>query len=149
GRLRLFGHCSTDPHPGPLPGGEGARHVLPLPLGEGRGEGRLATTVRPLISSDSGLTAGGLGATLPSRISSHNAPDPATTPDRRSGASPAPLRWANRRHLPMPDARIRQQIAYLAAQLMYQRAKTEYFTAKRKAARQLGVEYRYRPADLP
>lgn len=49
----------------------------------------------------------------------------------------------------MADARIRQQIAWLAAQLMYQRTETEYFTAKRKAARQLGVEYRYRPADLP
>lgn len=49
----------------------------------------------------------------------------------------------------MPDARIRQQIAFIAAQLMYQRTESEYFTAKRKAARQLGVEYRYRPADLP
>ncbi len=49
----------------------------------------------------------------------------------------------------MPDDRIRRQIAFLAAQLMYQRTETEYFTAKRKAARQLGVEYRYRPADLP
>src|SRR4029079_11793151 len=25
----------------------------------------------------------------------------------------------------------------------------EYFTAKRKAARQLGVEYKFRPGDLP
>ena len=49
----------------------------------------------------------------------------------------------------MADERIRRQIAFLAAQLMYQTAETEYFTAKRKAARQLGVEYRYRPADLP
>ena len=49
----------------------------------------------------------------------------------------------------MPDERIRRQIAFLAAQLMYQRTETEYFTAKRKAARQLGVEYRFRPADLP
>ncbi len=49
----------------------------------------------------------------------------------------------------MPDVRIRRQIAFLAAQLMYQRLETEYFTAKRKAARQLGVEYRFRPADLP
>ncbi|MEO6809848.1 MAG: HD domain-containing protein [Isosphaeraceae bacterium] len=49
----------------------------------------------------------------------------------------------------MPDVRLRQQIAFLAAQLMYQRTESEYFTAKRKAARQLGVEYRYRPADLP
>ena len=49
----------------------------------------------------------------------------------------------------MPDARLRRQIAFLAAQLMYQRSESEYFTAKRKAARQLGVEYRYRPADLP
>jgi hypothetical protein len=49
----------------------------------------------------------------------------------------------------MADQRIRRQIAFLAAQLMYQRSETEYFTAKRKAAKQLGVEYRFRPADLP
>lgn len=49
----------------------------------------------------------------------------------------------------MPDIRIRKQIAFLAAQLMYSRQETEYFTAKRKAAKQLGVEYRFRPADLP
>src|SRR3954452_9421864 len=49
----------------------------------------------------------------------------------------------------MPDARIRQQIALLAARLMYDREESEYFTAKRKAARQLGLEYRFRPHDLP
>ena len=49
----------------------------------------------------------------------------------------------------MADDRIRRQIAFLAAQMMYHRTETEYFTAKRKAARQLGVEYRHRPADLP
>lgn len=49
----------------------------------------------------------------------------------------------------MADERIRRQIAFLAAQMMYQRTESEYFTAKRKAARQLGVEYRYRPTDLP
>lgn len=49
----------------------------------------------------------------------------------------------------MADDRIRRQIAFLAAQLMYQRTESEYFTAKRKAARQLGVEYRFRPGDLP
>jgi predicted HD phosphohydrolase len=49
----------------------------------------------------------------------------------------------------MADVRIRRQIALLAARLMYDRQETEYFTAKRKAARQLGVEYRYRPRDLP
>jgi predicted HD phosphohydrolase len=53
-------------------------------------------------------------------------------------------------HLPfMADERIRRQIAFLAAQLMYQRTESEYFSAKRKAARQLGVEYRFRPGDLP
>ena len=41
------------------------------------------------------------------------------------------------------------QIAFLAAQMMYHRTESEYFTAKRKAARQLGVEYRHRPGDLP
>jgi HD domain len=49
----------------------------------------------------------------------------------------------------MADERIRRQIALLAARLMYDRQESEYFTAKRKAARQLGVEYRYRPRDLP
>jgi hypothetical protein len=49
----------------------------------------------------------------------------------------------------MADAKIRRQIALLAARLMYDRQESEYFTAKRKAARQLGVEYRYRPKDLP
>ncbi len=49
----------------------------------------------------------------------------------------------------MADERIRRQIAFLAAQMMYQRLETEYFTAKRKAAQQLGVEYRFRPGDLP
>ncbi len=49
----------------------------------------------------------------------------------------------------MADIRIRGQIALLAARMMYAREESEYFTAKRKAARQLGVEYRYRPKDLP
>ena len=49
----------------------------------------------------------------------------------------------------MADDRLRRQIAFLAAQMMYQRSETEYFTAKRKAAKSLGVEYRHRPADLP
>lgn len=49
----------------------------------------------------------------------------------------------------MADERSRRQIAFLAAQMMYQRIESEYFTAKRKAAKQLGVEHRYRPADLP
>jgi len=49
----------------------------------------------------------------------------------------------------MADERIRRQIAFLAAQMMYQRTETEYFSAKRKAAKQLGDAYRYRPGDLP
>ena len=49
----------------------------------------------------------------------------------------------------MADERIRRQLAFLAAQMMYHRTESEYFTAKRKAAKQLGVEYRYRPGDLP
>lgn len=49
----------------------------------------------------------------------------------------------------MPDARIRRQIALLAARLMYERQESEYFTAKRKAARTLGLEYRHHPGDLP
>ncbi len=49
----------------------------------------------------------------------------------------------------MADPRKRMQIARIAAQLMYERAESEYFTAKRKAARQVGIEARYHPKDLP
>ncbi len=49
----------------------------------------------------------------------------------------------------MANARIRQQIAFEAARLMYQRVETEYYTAKRKAARLLRVEHRFKPGDLP
>ena len=49
----------------------------------------------------------------------------------------------------MADARIRFQMALLAARLMYDRTETEYFHAKRKAARQMGVDHRFRPKDLP
>jgi len=49
----------------------------------------------------------------------------------------------------MADPRIREQIARLAAQLMYDRTESEYFTAKRKAAKQIGTDYRFHPRDLP
>lgn len=55
----------------------------------------------------------------------------------------------NAAHSNMADERVRRQIAFLAAQMMYARAESEYFTAKRKAAKRLGVEYRHRPGDLP
>jgi hypothetical protein len=48
----------------------------------------------------------------------------------------------------MADVKLRQAIALEAARLMYERLESEYFTAKRKAARRLcrrGVK----PADLP
>lgn len=49
----------------------------------------------------------------------------------------------------MADPRIRRQITLRAAQLMYDRTESEYFTAKRKAARELGLDPRFRPRDLP
>lgn len=49
----------------------------------------------------------------------------------------------------MSDPRVRWQIARTAAQLMYSREESEYFTAKRKAARRFGVSERYHPKDLP
>src|SRR5438105_7177336 len=48
----------------------------------------------------------------------------------------------------MADLKLRQAIAIEAARLMYERIESEYFTAKRKAARRLcrgGVK----PSDLP
>ena len=49
----------------------------------------------------------------------------------------------------MANERIREQIARLAAQLMYERQESEYYTAKRKAAKRLGLDSRFRPKDLP
>ena len=45
--------------------------------------------------------------------------------------------------------KLRRAIALEAAKLMYEQVESEYFTAKRKAARKMGVDYRYHPSDLP
>jgi len=47
----------------------------------------------------------------------------------------------------MPS-KLRRQIAFAAAQLMYQRQESEYYRAKLKAAKQLGQGW-VKPADLP
>ncbi len=49
----------------------------------------------------------------------------------------------------MSDPRIRRRIARRAAQLMYAREESEYFTAKRKAAREMGISCKHHPRDLP
>jgi predicted nucleotidyltransferase len=63
--------------------------------------------------------------------------------------SPAPHEWAlYRRMKGMADVKLRQAIALEAARLMYERAESEYYIAKRKAAKRLcrrGVK----PEDLP
>src|ERR1700740_480317 len=86
----------------------------------------------------------------PSRLILVGYPVPVASADRAAAARPASHEW---REMDAPtfmaDERIRRQIAFLAAQMMYQRTESEYFTAKRKAAKQLGVEYRLRPGDLP
>jgi len=48
----------------------------------------------------------------------------------------------------MSDAKLRQAIALEAARLMYERVESEYFTAKRKAAKRL-CRGRFKPSDLP
>jgi predicted nucleotidyltransferase/predicted HD phosphohydrolase len=48
----------------------------------------------------------------------------------------------------MSDARLRHAIAHEAARLMYDRVESEYFTAKRKAAKRL-CRGEVKPADLP
>src|SRR5438105_12977910 len=48
----------------------------------------------------------------------------------------------------MSDVRLRQAIALEAARLMYERQESEYFTAKRKAAKRL-CRGQFKPADLP
>src|SRR5213593_2226400 len=48
----------------------------------------------------------------------------------------------------MANVRLRQQIALEAARLMYERVESEYFTAKRKAAKRL-CRGSVKPEDLP
>src|SRR5436190_8893779 len=48
----------------------------------------------------------------------------------------------------MSNAKLRQAIALEAARLMYERVESEYYTAKRKAARRL-CRQGVKPADLP
>ena len=48
----------------------------------------------------------------------------------------------------MSDAKLRQAIALEAARLMYERVESEYFTAKRKAAKRLCRQW-VKPDDLP
>ena len=66
--------------------------------------------------------------------------------------SPAPRRFDGLKisaHSLMADERVRRQIAHLAAQMMYQRTESEYFTAKRKAARQLWSRMPVSTSRLP
>lgn len=51
--------------------------------------------------------------------------------------------------IPMDNSKLRRQIAIEAAKLMYERTESEYFTAKRKAAARLGLNFRFHPQDLP
>src|SRR5437764_14502652 len=51
-------------------------------------------------------------------------------------------------HERMSNARLRQAIALEAARLMYERVESEYYTAKRKAAKRL-CRQQLKPADLP
>src|SRR5476649_1101404 len=48
----------------------------------------------------------------------------------------------------MADQKLRHAIAFEAARLMYDRVESEYFTAKRKAAKRL-CRGTVKPADLP
>src|SRR5437868_11367500 len=51
-------------------------------------------------------------------------------------------------HERMANVKLRQAIALEAARLMYERTETEYFTAKRKAAKRL-CRHSLKPEDLP
>lgn len=50
---------------------------------------------------------------------------------------------------PMPDPRLRMAIAARAAAIMYAQEESEYLTAKRKAAKQMRIDPRHSPKDLP
>src|SRR5919201_6561915 len=51
-------------------------------------------------------------------------------------------------HPRMANDKLRYAIAFEAARLMYQRVESEYYTAKRKAAKRL-CRHNYKPEDLP
>src|SRR5262245_6592309 len=53
-----------------------------------------------------------------------------------------------RRTARMANDKLRHAIAFEAARLMYQRVESEYYTAKRKAAKRL-CRHSYKPEDLP
>src|SRR5213080_3220638 len=53
-----------------------------------------------------------------------------------------------RRRKEMANAKLRQAIALEAARLMYERVESEYYTAKRKAAKRL-CRRGIKPEDLP
>ena len=55
----------------------------------------------------------------------------------------------SRRKATRNDPRVRQSIAVRAASIMYAREETEYLTAKRKAAKQLRIDWKHSPKDLP
>ena len=59
----------------------------------------------------------------------------------------APVTWAYGARL-MNKSKLRRQIAWEAARLMYSRQESEYFTAKKKAAQQICKGW-VKPADLP
>jgi hypothetical protein len=63
---------------------------------------------------------------------------------------PRAARWAHNigAMKGMSDVKLRQAIALEAARLMYERLETEYYTAKRKAAKRL-CRRDYKPVDLP
>jgi predicted HD phosphohydrolase len=60
---------------------------------------------------------------------------------------PAPITWAHGARL-MNRSKLRRQITWEAARLMYSRQESEYYRAKMKAARTIGQRW-VRPADLP
>jgi predicted HD phosphohydrolase len=60
---------------------------------------------------------------------------------------PAPHHWAYGAHR-MNRSKLRRQITWEAARLMYSRQESEYYRAKMKAARLIGQGW-VRPADLP
>ena len=66
---------------------------------------------------------------------------------QRSFSTPAPVTWAYGA-CSMNRSKLRRQIAWEAARLMYSRQESEYYTAKMKAAQQICQGW-VKPADLP
>lgn len=71
------------------------------------------------------------------------------TAKQQARASPTMPRRNSRNSKDRRNDKLRRLVTLEAAKMMYDRTEKEYFTAKRKASRRMGINFRYHPSGLP